>query len=56
AAAVVPPLPSGSSPWCPVSTYTSGVRSRTGEALSDSLSHMCCLRGLRHQQLLLELD
>ena len=78
--AVVPPLPSGSSPgersggsgigrglsvgWdrltmtlfvprCPVSTYTSGVRPRTGE---DPLSQLCCLRGLCHQQLLLELD
>ena len=78
--AVVPPLPSGSSPgersgdsgigrglsvgWdgltmtlfvprCPFSTYTSGVRPRTGE---DPLSQLCCLRGLCHQQLLLELD
>ena len=40
-------------PRCPVSTYTSGVRPRTSE---DPLSQLCCLRGLCHQQLLLELD
>jgi hypothetical protein len=39
---------------CPVPGAAAGIRTRTGEALTDSVPHLCCLWCL-NQQLLLEL-
>jgi hypothetical protein len=40
---------------CPIPDAAAGVRTRTGEALTDSIPHLCCLWSL-NQQLWLELD